>query len=431
MPSDASPLDDKDLFDQLITLRRWFHQHPETGFKEFRTTARICAFLDRLDCTLLYGDQLVNRLEDPQEAAAWPKTEPPPLTGQTDEDAWIAKLGGRTGVAAIIRGGLPGPRIGFRFDIDGLPIHECREDDHMPFREGFCATNDNMHACGHDGHMATGLVLAKTLAENAAQLKGEYFLMFQPAEELISGGRIFSRFDFVRSLDYFFAIHIGLVERVKMVCGVSFLANKRYRVTFKGRCAHAGATPEQGRNALLAACAAITQLYAISRHSAGASRINVGNLSSDNAPNIISDLARFELDLRGESNEICAFLKKQAGNIIQGAATMHQVEAVMDFVTEAETAENAEPMIEQVKQAGLQIGILDSEIAERHLVSGSEDATFIMNRVMQNGGMACYIGLCSPTFGGHHNERFDFDEKVLPTGVRLLYRLARNIAEQH
>ncbi len=429
MPSHPSLPGEATLFEQLKPLRRMFHQHPEIGLKEFWTTARICEYLDRLDCTLLYGDQLYSRIEEnDRPVAAEPETDNGNTDRQPDKDQWIANLGGRTGAVAIIHGGMPGPKIGFRFDIDALPIRECRKDDHLPFREGFCADNENMHACGHDGHIATGLVLARTLAENRTALKGEHYLMFQPAEEVISGGRIFAQLDFVRHLDYFFAVHIGLVEGIKVVCGVSFLANKRYRVTFSGRCAHAGAAPEQGRNALLAACTAVTHLYAISRHSAGASRVNIGMLASENAPNIISDQARFELDLRGTSNEICDFMKEQAEAVINGAATMHVVEATMDFITESETAENAEEMIAEVKKASLEIGIAAEDVLEHHLVSGSEDATFIMNRVTRNGGQATYIGLCSPTCGGHHNERFDFNEQVLPTGVRLLYQLARNLA---
>jgi len=419
--------DEATLFDQLKTLRRMFHQHPETGFKEFWTTARICEYLDSLDCSLLYGDHLYNRIKEAGRTTAAPQTGNDAIARQQVQDIWIDKLGGRTGAVAIIRGAMPGPKIGFRFDIDALPIRECREKDHLPFREGFSAVNDNMHACGHDGHIATGLVLAKTLAENRETLKGDYYLMFQPAEEIISGGRIFAQLDFVPELDYFFAMHIGLVEGIKVVGGVSFLANKRYRVTYTGRCAHAGAAPEQGRNALLAACTAVTQLYAISRHSAGASRINIGMLASENAPNIISDRAVFELDLRGTSNEICEFMKAQAEAVIKGAAAMHMVKAAMEFITESETADNSEDMIEEIKKAGLDIGIAVEDILAHHLVSGSEDATFIMNRVTRHGGQTTYIGLCSPTCGGHHNERFDFEERVLPTGVRLLYQLVRNL----
>jgi aminobenzoyl-glutamate utilization protein A len=215
-----------------------------------------------------------------------------------------------------------------------------------------------------------------------------------------------------------------------VIGGVSFLADKRYHVSFKGRCSHAGAYPEAGNNALLAACSAVTQLYALSRHSQGASRINVGNFVSDNAANVISDDARFELDLRGETNDICDYLNGRAESVVQGAGRMHGVESALAFITEAETAVNSPELVAEVRKAALEIGVESDDIIDHFLVSGSEDATFIMNEVMRNGGLATYAGICSPTYGGHHNEAFDFDEEIMPRAVNLLLQLASNLSKQ-
>jgi aminobenzoyl-glutamate utilization protein A len=383
-----------------------------------------------LNCALFYGDALYRDFPEPELLSQW-KDKITDLTGEDQQtESWIGRLNGRTGVVAWIEGSKPGPTLGFRFDIDGLPIAESTEMTHRPFSQGFHAINGNMHACGHDGHVAMGLVLARLLADQAPQLHGNCYLFFQPAEETIFGGKIFSKLPFVKEIDYFFAIHIGLVPSRNVICGLSFLADKRYQVSFRGRSAHAGAQPEAGRNALLAACVAVTQLYALSRHSQGASRINVGKFSADNAANIIADNAQFELDLRGETNAICDYLDRRAGETIRGAAQMHAVEADMTFVADAETSVNSPELIQEVKKACLDIGIEEAAIVDRFLVSGSEDATFIMNEVLRNGGLATYIGLCSPTYGGHHNETFDFDEDLLARGVRLLYQLANNIMDK-
>lgn len=422
--------DDDQMLAELKTLRRMFHQRPEIGFHEFWTTAKICAYLSRLNCTLFYGDRLYGDFPEPELLSQWKNK----VTDRAGEDQqtenWIDQLNGRTGVVAWIDGGKPGPTFGFRFDIDGLPIAESTEKTHRPFSQGFHAVNGNMHACGHDGHVAMGLVLARLLAEQAPQLHGNCYLFFQPAEETIFGGKIFSKLPFVKEIDYFFAIHIGLIPSRDVICGLSFLADKRYQVSFRGRSAHAGAQPEAGRNALLAACSAVTQLYAVSRHSQGASRINIGRFSADNAANIIADTAQFELDLRGETNAICDYLDRRAGEILRGAAQMHAVEADMTFVADAETAVNSPELMQEVKKACLDIGIEEEAIVDRFLVSGSEDATFIMNEVLRSGGLATYIGLCSQTYGGHHNETFDLDEDLLMRGVRLLYQLANNIMDK-
>ncbi len=422
--------DESSILAELKTLRRSFHQHPEIGFTEFRTTAAICQYLSRLNCTLLFGDNLYENFPEPELLKVWKDDRGADLLRSGENQEWIDKLKGRTGAVAVIEGKIAGPRFGFRFDIDALPIAESTDAAHRPFAEGFHATNGNMHACGHDGHIAVGLMLAKLLARKADQLKGKYYIFFQPAEETLFGGKIFSKLQCVKTLNFFFALHLGLIPNKNVICGVSFLADKRYGISFKGRCSHAGATPEAGHNALLAACSAVTQLYGLSRHSQGASRINIGKFISDNAANVISDDARFELDLRGETNDICDYLKSRAEDVVRGAGLMHNVKSHMAFITDAETAVNSPELIAEVRKACSEIGLEDDEILDHFLVSGSEDATFIMNEVVKNGGLATYIGLCSPTCGGHHNETFDFDEEIMPRAVRLLSQLADNLARK-
>jgi len=410
-------------------LRRMFHKNPETGFIEFWTTARICEYLNGLNCTLLYGESLYNNFPEPELLEKWDNKTYKAAKEQYKGDEWINRLKGRTGLVAIIKGKVAGPKVCFRFDIDGLPIKESNEDSHIPYMKGFNSTNKNMHACGHDGHITIGLGIAKKLAENTEELKGTYYLMFQPAEEVILGGKIFSKLNFIKDLDYFFPVHIGLTGEKKVICGLSFLADKRYNILFKGRSSHAGASPEKGKNALLAACSAVISLYGISRHSGGCSRINIGDFISNNASNIISDKAQFELDLRGETNDICEYLRHQAQKIINGASIMHDVEHEINFLAEAETAINSIELILQVRSACLDIGIENDAIIDNYLVSGSEDATFIMNEVLKNGGLSTYIGIGSPTYGGHHNKKFDFYENILLRGVNILHQIAKNISK--
>jgi aminobenzoyl-glutamate utilization protein A len=416
---------------ELKKLRRMFHKNPEIGFAEFWTTARICEYVSQLNCDLLYGTELYDNFPEPELLKKWDNELHESAKEHYKEDEWIAKLNGRTGLVAIIKGKQPGPNVCFRFDIDGLPIEESNEASHIPFMEGFNSTNKNMHACGHDGHIAIGLGLAKKISENSEALNGTYFILFQPAEEVISGGKIFSKLSFIKEVNYFIPVHIGLIGEKKVVCGVSFLADKRYKVLFKGRSSHAGASPEKGKNALAAACSAVTGLYGISRHSAGCSRINIGEFISKNASNIISDKAQFELDLRGETEEICEYLRLQAQNIIGGASIMYGVEHEIRFVAEAETAVNSAELIAQVRKVCLEAGLEEDDIIDNYLVPGSEDATFIMNAVIKNGGLSTYIGFGSPTFGGHHNEKFDFDEEVLFQGVKVLHKIVEKISKEH
>ena len=407
-----------------------FHRNPETGFTEFWTTARICEHLEKLNCDIVYGRKLYTDFPEPELLKNWDDTVYTSVKERYRDDEWIHRLDGRTGCIAVIKGKNRGPNTCFRFDIDGLPIKESTNGSHIPFKEGFHSDNNNMHACGHDGHITIGLGLAARLKEHAEKLNGTFYLMFQPAEEVILGGRIFSKLNLTKDINYFFPVHIGLTGNKKVLCSVSFLADKRYTVMFKGRCTHAGATPQEGRNALLAACNAVSSLYGISRHSGGCTRINIGEFRSGNASNIISDNAQFELDLRGETNEICDYLQEQALNIINGASQMYSVENRIIPVADSETAVNSPRLIPLVHDACIDAGIGKNDITDGILIPGSEDATFIMNEVIKNGGLATYVGVGSSIKGGHHNNEFDFDEDVLSDGVDILYNIAMKISEQ-
>ena len=425
------PANQNDLFSELVRLRRMFHKIPETGFTEFWTTARICQYLEKLDCDLIYGKQLREALTEPGllDTQLKPQAYDTCLEKYPD-DEWIKKLEGIPGAVAIFKGDPKGPKFGLRFDIDGLPIVESTQDSHLPAKEGFASENDNMHACGHDGHVTMGLGLAKTLSGNLANASGTYYLIFQPAEEVILGGRVLSKLNFIKELDYFFAAHMGMSGPGMITCGVSFFADKKFHVIFKGKRAHAGGAPHAGKNALIAASTAVTGLYGISRHSGGDSRINIGEFKSGNAVNIIPDHAEFDLEIRSATNPVMEYLASQAENIIKGAAMMQDTDCKIEFITETVVAPNSDPMITEVRKACMDIGMKPEKVVDRLQISGSEDATFIMNEVLENGGQTTFIGVGAPSGGPHHNENFDFNEQDLLRGVNLLYRLTQNISQQ-
>lgn len=118
-------------------------------------------------------------------------------------------------------------------------------------------------------------------------------MIFQPAEEGTRGAKSMVEAGVVDDVDFFTAVHIGTgVPAGELVCGSdSFMATSKLDVTFRGVASHAGAKPEDGRNALLAAAQAALGLYAIPRHSEGSSRINVGVLQAGTGRNVIADRA--------------------------------------------------------------------------------------------------------------------------------------------
>src|SRR5699024_1700774 len=177
---------------------------------------------------------------------------------------------GYTGIVATLEPGTEGPTLAYRFDMDAVEIHECEEDAHVPVQKGFRSTLDHkMHACGHDAHTSIGLTVAKVLMDKKGALSGTIKLIFQPAEEGTRGAKSMTEKGVVDDVDMFIASHIGTGVPFGhfVAANNGFLATTKLNVTYKGTAAHAGSSPEEGKNALLAAANAAINLYAIPRHS--------------------------------------------------------------------------------------------------------------------------------------------------------------------
>jgi aminobenzoyl-glutamate utilization protein A len=251
-------------------------------------------------------------------------------------------------------------------------------------------------------------------------------LIFQPAEEGTRGAKSMVEAGVVDDVNYFIATHLGTgIPTGSFVAGnAGYLATTKLDVRFKGIASHTGGKPEEGRNALTAAASAVLGLYGIPRHSAGASRINVGVLQAGSGRNIIAPSAFLKLETRGETTEINDFIRGQALSVLEGAAKVHQVDVNVEVVGGALSSVPSKELVEQVAEVAEAYSTITKVIKWSKGPSGSEDATYFMNRVMELGGQATYCVVGSDISAGHHNERFDIDESSLRTGVDVLYRVA-------
>ena len=421
-----------DLYPQLQAWRRDFHRHAESGWFEFRTASLVAEELDRLGYQLQLGREVI-------KAEARMGLPAAPILAAQEQRAieqgaltkWLPFFsGGFTGIVATLDPGRPGPTIAFRVDMDALDLNELLHPDHQPFREGFASCNSGMmHACGHDGHTTIGLGLARVFKDLEPQLHGRIKLIFQPAEEGTRGAKSMVEAGVVDDVDFFTAVHIGTgVPAGELVCGSdSFMATTKLDVTFRGVASHAGAKPEDGRNALLAAAQASIGLYAIPRHSEGSSRINVGVLQAGSGRNVIADHAFMKVETRGATNEINVFVYQQALKVIQGAAIMQGVEYDISLMGAAQSSQPTQPWVEYIHRQALDISELSSVVDRREQAAGSEDATYMMERVKSHGGQASYVIFGCELSAGHHNEKFDFDERVMAVAVKTLATLALNL----
>ncbi|MBP2078841.1 amidohydrolase [Oceanobacillus polygoni] len=418
----------KSIEAELITWRRLFHQYPELGFMEYITTYRLGKELEKLGFTIHLGEEALDhdaRLGIPNEA----DLNEHELLAKAEgvEASWLAKMsGGLTGLVATWDTGRPGDHVAFRFDIDALPITETKDTNHIPAKEGFLSTTEQtMHACGHDGHMTIGLGVATFIATHQSSLKGKFTLLFQPAEEGGRGAKAMTEKGWLDDVDYFYSGHIGIQSLpIGTVAATTegFLASSKLNVTFTGVSSHAGMHPELGRNALLAAAVTATNLYAIPRHSDGITRINVGKMVAGSGRNIIPSDAYLEIETRGETRQVNDYMLAEATRIIKASADMYDVSYEITPVGITEEMVCSETLIPKITKA-CQSSDYVKEVLPIAKVSGSEDASFMMNRVQQHGGKATYMLFGTELKYPHHHPSFDFQENVLAVALDTFIKI--------
>ena len=418
----------------LTEIRRDLHAHPEAGWKEFRTTAMVAAELESLGYEVHLGSEAVDpdeRLGVPSEDEIGAAIDRARRDGASD--SYLDRMDGITGCVGVRSFGDSGPVVGVRVDMDALERTEARDEDHRPVREGFVSQYpDEMHACGHDGHTAIGLGIARRFAEAAdsgdGAFDGTLKLFFQPAEEGGRGGLPMSRTPLLEDVDHLVALHLGLgVETGTIVAGRDRpLSNAKLDVRYLGEPAHAGAAPQEGRNALQAAAAAMQNLYAIPRNADGPTRINVGQVHSPNAQNVVAEDVEMRVEVRGATADLNEYMLEHARRMVQAAADMHDVDVETSLYGKTTSFVCDEEMVDAV--AGAAEGVEGvEEVVERMDFGGSEDASYLIERVQERGGTATYMGVGASNVAGHHTARFDIDEDALEIGVDVVVETVRSL----
>ena len=414
---------------ELRELRRELHRHPEPAWCEFYTTARLIDALRERDVAVHYGREIHDadhRRNVPDESTRTDWLNRAREAG-ADEAILDEIREGFTGAVAVFERG-EGPTIALRVDIDALPITEAEMSDHHPAVEGFRSENEGyMHACGHDAHATIGLGVLDAIIDS--DFAGTFKLIFQPSEEQISGAKPMAESGIVDDVEYLLALHIGLDHPSgQVVAGIDgFLAVTQFRAAFAGESAHAGARPEAGANAVQAMAAAVQNLYAIPRHSDGATRVNAGRVGGGTADNIIPEDAFIKGEVRGETTDLMSYMWDHAQRVIDSAAEMHACEADIQLLGEAPSAESDQGLVDVVSAVAAQTAGVD-EVLERDSLGGSEDATFLMRHVQNRGGLAAYVGIGTDHPGGHHTPTFDVDEADIGVGIELLSGAIRAVA---
>jgi aminobenzoyl-glutamate utilization protein A len=426
---------------KIISYRRDFHKYPELGWTEFRTASIIAKNLTDLGYEVQYGREIIldaDRMGLPTYEELEQNYNRAMNQGAEKEFMEPIK-DGFTGVMGTLKLG-EGPIIAMRFDIDALAIEESHTEDHAPYRLKFCSTNPGiMHSCGHDGHAAIGLGVADTIVHFKSLFGniGTIKLVFQPAEEGVRGAKSMVNAGILDDVDFILANHIMAGENIgTLICGANgFMATTKMDVYFKGQSAHAGIAPNEGKNAMLAACSAVLNLNSIPRHKDGASRINVGTLMSSSDRNVIPEEAYLKMETRGQSSAVNEYIKNYAERIIENTAKMHDLDYKIDYMGEAIVGCSSKELANRLMKVGTSLDIFNNIIEVAEEANISEDYTYMMEKVQNNGGQGVFFELgAAPKENhgkGHHTPDFDIDEAVLSNSVKLFTLLSLDIIDSY
>jgi amidohydrolase len=377
------------LFEYTQTLRRDFHRHPELGFNEVRTAGIVARELNQLGLEVTTG---------------------------------IAE----TGVVAMIEGNRPGRVALLRFDMDALPIQEQTGAPYASQNPGV------MHACGHDGHTAIGLTVARLLNSHRHQLTGSIKLVFQPAEEGDGGAERMLAEGVLENphADAAFALHLWNEKPfgwLGIADGPTMAAAEIFQIEVTGRGGHGG-IPHLAIDPILASTQIISALQGIVARNVSpleTAVVSVTSLHAGEAFNVIPARASLQGTIRTFSPEVRQRVLQRFEQVVEGvgAAMECQVDCQVRSISPAVVNEGS--LAEEVRAAARQV-LPESQIEADYRTMGAEDMAFIMQKLP---GCFFFVGSADPEQGldaPHHHPRFDFDERALAHAAALMAGAAWN-----
>lgn len=378
--------DDKSLHDELTQWRRHLHANPEFGFDEINTSAFVVEKLKE------FG------IEE------------------------IAVGVGKTGVVATLRSGSGNRSIALRADMDALRIPEASD---LPYK----STNSGvMHACGHDGHTTMLLGAAKVLAEKG-EFDGVVHLIFQPAEEWGRGMQamlddgLLERFPFEEA----YGVHNmpGMaVGSFATRTGAFMGAEDNFEIKVSGKGGHA-ARPNEGHDALVAACAIVTGLQTVVSRAinpADLAVLSVTELITDGTRNAIPGMARILGDCRSFDPAVSHTIEAALSRIAQGIGEAHGCTIDIVYTREFVPLINEEVTTAAAVNAAHAVAGDDNLVdADTPRTGGSEDFACLLNHVPGN---FMYIGNGDTAL--LHNPSYDFNDAALLHGVNYFTQITRS-----
>ncbi|HET6597779.1 MAG TPA: M20 family metallopeptidase [Anaerolineales bacterium] len=385
----------KELFPYTQSLRRDFHRHPELGFREVRTGGIVAKELESLGMEVTKGV-------------------------------------GKTGVVGLLEGTKPGPTLLLRFDMDALPIVEETGAEYTSQNPGV------MHACGHDGHTAIGLTVAKMLHAQRDQLAGTIKFCFQPSEEGNNGEEVGGAEMMMRDgvldgpkVDMSLSLHLWNEKPLGWL-GVSngpiMAGADIFNVRVIGRGGH-GAIPDAAVDPIVAAAQIVNALQTIvSRNVAPlhTAVVSVTNIHGGTAFNVIPPEVKLEGTIRTFDSEVRRRVVERFEQIARrvGEGMGCQVDVAVKRITPALV--NNEKITSEVQKTAQRL-LSESRLDSDYQTMTAEDMAFMQEKVP-----GCYFFVGSNDKArqldfGHHHPKFDFHEEALIRASALMAAAAMDI----
>ena len=367
--------------DELIRLRRHFHQYPELSMQEYKTARKI---------------------EEELQAAGIP-----------------TQRIGETGVLGTIRGGSQyGPKIVLRADTDALGIQDAKTVPYASLVSGV------MHACGHDAHTAALIGAAKALAARKSSLPGEVALVFQPGEEYGQGADAFLQAGVMKGAARTFAIHMDSsfpAGQIALSPEVTNASVDHFIITIHGKSAHVS-VPEQGTDALYIASQTVIALQAIVSRLTNPRDpvvVGIGVLHAGDAYNIVAGTATIEGTIRCLSPETRTFVKQKLREIAEKTSKIYGGTAEVTLEDFASPVVNNQEVYQEIR--GIAAGIVGPENLRFKAPSmGGDNFSEFLKKTP---GLYAYIGSSNPekpsTTLPHHTNLFDIDEQAILIAASL------------
>ena len=381
------------LFDYTRDLRRDFHKHPEIGLKEIRTANIVARELSSLGMEVKTGI-------------------------------------GQTGVVGLLEGQGPGPVVLLRFDMDALPIQEETNAEYASQNPGL------MHACGHDGHVAVGLTVARILNDHRKEINGTVKFVFQPGEEGFGGAEKMIADGVLQdpAPDVALGLHVWNekpVGWIGIVPGPVMAAADTFTVRIIGRGGH-GAVPNLVADPVLAASQVVTALQSIVSRNLSPLKsavVTVASIHGGDAFNVIPAEVVLKGTLRSFELEVRDLMVRRFHAIVENVAHAGDCDSSIEITSITPAVYNDPEITRRVQGIAAEL-LPGDQLDKQSMTMGAEDMAFILQQVR-----GCYFFIGSANKGKnlvapHHSSKFDFDEFILPKAAGLMAASAIEFLEK-